>query len=181
MRENRLSGLMRGGEFRGALTTAVGLSFMRELSAYSTQKFRAEEVMKLTTKTRRHRDRNGQRSLSPDFSLGLCVSVVHLIRAHRDFPPVISCNRAAISGATVPPGRRIQCVFKNCSGTSAPFSGVSSMQTGKMKRAPAAMGWGRYRRPGGFVSRSARARGAAKPWGDFCFYRRGRRTSVAGC
>jgi hypothetical protein len=36
MRENRPSGLMRGGEFRGELTITVGSISMRELSAYST-------------------------------------------------------------------------------------------------------------------------------------------------
>jgi len=37
MREIRLSGLMRGGEFTGELTTAVGLILIGELSAYSTE------------------------------------------------------------------------------------------------------------------------------------------------
>jgi len=36
MRENRLSGSMRGGEFPEALTTTVGLILFGELPAYST-------------------------------------------------------------------------------------------------------------------------------------------------
>ena len=66
MREIRLSGLMRGGEFRGELTTTVGLISKRELSADSTKMASGRDRKPdcLTAKRHEYRISEDQRELA---------------------------------------------------------------------------------------------------------------------